>query len=89
MCTLTSCSKPKPKDKTSAKASPKETAAPPKDMNMVRTAGAGGVSEEVSDKGGVLYAKKENSDCCRDCETVFAIGNTSVKALVKLGRYVF
>jgi hypothetical protein len=76
------------KSKPITKSSSKEPAGTSKDISMVRTAGAGGVTEEVTDKGGVLYAKKENSDCCRDCGMVFAIGNSNVKALVKLGRYV-
>jgi hypothetical protein len=59
-----------------------------KEIGMVRTAGEGGVTEEVTEKGGVLYEEKGNSDCCRDCGVVFAIANSKVKALVKLERFV-
>lgn len=53
---------------------------------MARTAGEGGITEEITEKGGILYEEKGNSDCCRACESVFAIANTKVKALVKLER---
>lgn len=57
-----------------------------KDPHMVRAAGEGGVIEEVTDKGGILYEKKENVSICRACETIFSIANSKVKALVKLER---
>ena len=57
-----------------------------KDISMVRIAGEGGVTEEVTEKGGVLYEKKDNSLSCRDCGNVFSIANSAMKALIKLER---
>lgn len=58
-----------------------------RDISMVRVAGEGGITEEVTEKGGVLYEKKENTKSCRECGNTFSITNSSVKALVKLERH--
>jgi hypothetical protein len=60
-----------------------------RDLGLARTAGEGGVTEEISEKGGVLYEDKGNSEVCRSCENIFTIANTKVKALVKLERWVW
>lgn len=57
------------------------------EAGLVRQVGEGGVIEGVMDKGGVLFDKKDNSDCCRECGNAFNISSAPVKALVKLERH--